>query len=139
MNHPRLLLGDDHKETSELLRSLLEPEFDVIAVVQDGLALVSAAERLSPDVILSDISMPGLDGITAATVILRKNPAARIIFVTVQDDLCLVERGLSIGALGYVLKRVAGDELVTAVHAVLCGGRHVSEALSYMHFKSRQP
>ena len=99
MDHPRLLLGDDHKETSELLRSLLEPEFDVIAVVQNGLALVSAAERLSPDVILSDISMPGLDGITAATVILRKNPAARIIFVTVQDDLCLVERGLSIGAL----------------------------------------
>ncbi len=59
----------------------------MIAEVQDGLALVSAAERLSPDVIVSDISMPGLDGIAAATVILRKNPAARIIFVTVQDDL----------------------------------------------------
>ena len=139
MDHPRLLLGDDHKETSELLRSLLEPEFDVIAVVQDGLALVSAAERLSPDVILSDISMPGLDGIAAATAILRKNPAARIIFVTAHDDPGLVERGLSIGALGYVLKCVAGDELVAAVHAVLCGGRHVSEALSHMRFRSRKP
>jgi DNA-binding NarL/FixJ family response regulator len=65
-------------------------------------------------------------------VILRKDPAARIIFVTVNNDRCLVEHGLSIGALGFVLKRVAGDELVTAVRAVLCGGRHVSEAL-YAH------
>ena len=66
MSHPRLLLADDHRETAELLRGLLQPEFDVIAQVQDGLALVSAAERLSPDVIVSDISMPGLDGIAAA-------------------------------------------------------------------------
>ena len=66
----------------------------MIAQVQDGLALVSAAERLSPDVIVSDISMPGLDGIAAATLILRKNPAARIVFVTVHSDPILVERGL---------------------------------------------
>jgi DNA-binding NarL/FixJ family response regulator len=126
MDHPRLLLGDDHKETSELLRSLLEPEFDVIAVVQDGLALVSAAERLSPDVILSDISMPGLDGISAATIILRRDPAARIIFVTVHSDPLLVERGLAAGAMGYVLKLAAGDELLPAVHSALRGERHIS-------------
>ena len=94
--------------------------------MQDGRALVSAAERLSPDVIVSDISMPGLDGIAAATVILRRNPAARIIFVTVHGDPCLVERGLATGALGYVLKLAAGDELVPAVHAALRGERHVS-------------
>ena len=95
MSHPRLLLADDHAETAELLRGLLQPEFDVIAQVQDGLALVSAAERLSPDVIVSDISMPGLDGIAAAAAILRKNPAARIVFVTVHGDPILVERGLA--------------------------------------------
>ena len=98
----------------------------MIAQVQDGHALVTAAERLSPDVIVSDISMPGLDGIAAATVILRKNPAARIVFVTVHSDPILVERGLATGALGYVLKRAAGEELLPAVQSALRGERHVS-------------
>ena len=129
MSQPRLLLADDHAETAELLRGLLQPEFDVIAQVQDGLALVAAAEGLSPDVIVSDISMPGLDGIAAATLILRKNPDARIVFVTVHCDRFLVDRGLQAGALGYVLKREAGDDLTPAVRAALRGERHVSRGL----------
>ena len=119
MNLPRLLLADDHVETRLLLRALLQPEFDVVADVQDGRALVRAAGQLSPDVIVTDISMPGVDGITAATAILRTNPAARIVFVTIHGDSSLVERGLSAGALGYVLKLAAGDELVPAVRAAL--------------------
>jgi len=123
---PRLLLADDHAATAELLRGLLLPEFDVIAEVRDGRALVSAAELLTPDVIVTDISMPELDGIAAARLILRRNPAARILFVTVHEDPVLVERALSIGALGYVRKLAAGDELVGAVRSVLRGERHVS-------------
>jgi DNA-binding NarL/FixJ family response regulator len=130
MSQPRLLLADDHRETAELLRGLLQPEFDVVAQVEDGLALVSAAERLSPDVIVSDISMPCLDGMSAASLILQKNPAARIVFVTVSCDSLLVVRGFEIGALGYVLKRVAGEELVPAVRSALRGERHVSRALN---------
>ena len=126
MTHPRLLLADDHAETAELLRGLLEPEFEVIAEVRDGLALVSAAERLLPDAIVSDISMPGLDGISAATAILRKNPNARIVFVTVHSDPILMKRGFETGALGYVAKSEAGDELVPAVRSALRGERHVS-------------
>ena len=129
MNRPRLLLADDHQDTRELLRSLLLPEFDVIADVEDGSALVSAAEELSPDVIVTDISMPGLDGIAAATAILRSNPEARIVFVTVDGDSILVERGLATGALGFVLKLEAGDELVPAVRAALRGERQVSQIL----------
>ena len=128
MSHPRLLLADDHAETARLLRGLLEPEFDVIAQVQDGLALVSTAERLAPDVIVSDISMPGLDGIAAATLILRRNPAARIVFVTVHRDPLLLARGLETGAFGYVLKCEAGDELIPAVYSALRGERHVSQS-----------
>ena len=125
MSRSRLLLADDHPENAELLRGLLESEFDVIGQVQDGFALVSAAERLSPDVIVSDISMPKMDGISAAAVILGKDPAVRIIFVTVHNDPLLLERSLAAGAMGYVLKLAAGDELIPAVHSALRGERHI--------------
>jgi DNA-binding NarL/FixJ family response regulator len=136
MSRPRLLLADDHPETAELLRTLLQAECDVVALVRDGVAMVNAAQRLSPDVIVSDISMPGLDGIAAAAAILRQNPASRIIFITVHGDPVMVERGLAAGALGYVLKVVAGDDLMPAVRAALRGERHVSEAL---HFTDSVP
>jgi DNA-binding NarL/FixJ family response regulator len=125
----RLLLADDHTETAEQLRRLLRPHFDVVALVEDGRALVSAVARLSPDVIVADISMPDLDGIDATAVILRRDPSARIVLITVHDDPFLVSRGMAAGALGYVLKDAAGDELVAAVHAALGGRRYVSRAL----------
>ena len=127
----RLLLADDHLETAEQLRQLLQPEFEVIAHVTDGRTLVKYAERLSPDVIVSDISMPDVDGITATAAILRQNPDARIVLVTVHGDPSLVTRGLETGALGYVLKCSAGDDLVPAIHAALRGERHVSGALHF--------
>ena len=126
----RVLLADDHPGTTDLLCRVLQAEFEVVGCVRDGNALVAAAETLSPDVIVTDIAMPGLDGITAATVILARNPAARIIFVTVHDDRLLMERGLATGALGYVLKPAAGDELLPAVRAALRGERHVIGALT---------
>ena len=98
-------------------------------VVMDGRALVDAATRLSPDVIVTDISMPALDGIDATALIRRSDPEARIVLVTVHSEPLLVQRGLEAGALGYVLKDSAGDELLTAVHAALRGERYVSAAL----------
>ena len=65
MNRARILLADDHRGAAELLKSLLAREFDLVAVVEDGLALVEAAKKLKPDVIVADISMPGLDGVGA--------------------------------------------------------------------------
>jgi DNA-binding NarL/FixJ family response regulator len=130
MNLPRLLLADDHTETRNLLRCLLEPEFDVVEDVTDGQALVVAAKRLSPDVIVTDISMPGVDGITATAAILRTDPTARIVLVTVHADRSLVDRGLSTGALGYVMKLRAGDDLVPAVHAALRGERYASQTFA---------
>jgi DNA-binding NarL/FixJ family response regulator len=129
IRRPRVLLADDHPETAAQLRQLLEPDFEVVALVEDGLALVSAAARLSPDVIVTDISMPGLDGMDAAALIHRRDPQARIVFVTVHSEPVLVERGLAAGALGYVLKGAAGDELVAAVHAALGGQRFIGSAL----------
>jgi DNA-binding NarL/FixJ family response regulator len=129
MRRPTVLLADDHTETAEQLRTLLDPDFDVLALVEDGRALVNAALRLTPDVIVADISMPGLDGIEACVIIRRSDPEARIVLVTVHSDAILVERGLTAGALGYVLKDAAGDELVPAVRAALEGQRFVSGAL----------
>ena len=131
VSRPRLLIADDHLETAALLRELLQPEFEVIGNVTDGTTLVQSAHRLSPDVIVSDISMPGLDGLTAATAILRANPSARIVFVTVHADQALVARAFKIGALGYVLKRSAGDELITAIQAAINGQRHACSALRF--------
>lgn len=125
----RILLADDHAEIVEELRALVEPEFEVVATVGDGNALVAAAETLAPDVIVTDIAMPGLNGIAAATQILRRNPAARIVFVTVHNDPEMVRKGLATGALGYVLKLTAGDDLVPAIHAVLQGEHHLSPTL----------
>ncbi len=101
----------------------------MVALVEDGRALVSSAARLSPDAIVADISMPGFDGIEASVLIRRRDPDARIVLVTVHSESVLVARGLAAGALGYVLKDAAGDELVLAVRAALDGHRFVSGAL----------
>lgn len=129
MRRPSVLLADDHAETAEQLKQLLLPHFDVVAVVGDGLALVKASTRLAPDVIVTDISMPGLDGIEASSMIRRSNPDARIVLVSVHTEPMLVVGGFAAGALGYVLKDSAGDDLVAAVYGALGGKRYVSRAL----------
>ena len=125
-----MLLAEDHAQTAERLRKLLRPEFEVIASVEDGGALVDAAGRLMPDVIVTDIGMPGVDGIEAVTRIRRRNANARIVLITVHAELMLVEAGLAAGALGYVLKDRAGDELIPAVRAALEGRQYVSQSFS---------
>jgi DNA-binding NarL/FixJ family response regulator len=126
----RVLLADDHPEVLEYLRAVVEREFEVIATVGDGHALVAAAEALAPDVIVTDITMPGLNGIAAAGEILRRDSAARVVFLTVHNDPELVQKGLALGALGYVLKLMAGDDLLPAIRAVLRGECHLSPTVN---------
>lgn len=126
MTRPRVLLADDHPGNAALLRGLLEPDFDVVGQVADGRALLVEVERLAPDVVVTDIGMPGLDGMEASRRILARNGAIRIVLVTVHDEPALVERGLAAGALGYVVKRVAGTALVPAIRAALEGKRRVT-------------
>jgi DNA-binding NarL/FixJ family response regulator len=129
MSRPRLVLADDHPETRALLRGLLDTEFDVVGLVEDGLALVRAAELLAPDVIVTDIGMPGMDGISAATEVLRTHPGTRVVFVSVHNERCVVKSGIAAGGLGYVLKLAAGDDLIPAVRAALLGQIHISKSL----------
>lgn len=129
MYHPRLVVAEDHPSTAALLCDLLKPEFDVVSVVSDGEALVAAAARLSPDAIVTDVSMPGLDGISAATRILVRDHDARIVIVSIHADQAVVDRAMTSGAMGYVSKMTAGDELAPAVRAALRGEHYVSQGL----------
>ena len=122
----RVLLAEDHAPTLKLWRTLIEPEFEVVGAVTDGQSLVDAVERLSPDVIVSDIVMPGMNGIAAAEIILHRHPAARIVFATVHADHTMLRSALAVGAYGYVLKVRAGDDLVPAIKAALRCELHIS-------------
>ena len=126
MDRPRVVLAEDHARIAEQLRALLEPEFDVVATVADGLALLRAVDNARPDVVVTDIVMPGLDGIAATAALLARCPDTRVVLITVHDDPELVERGYAAGALAYVSKHRAGHDLVPAVRAALLGNRYVS-------------
>jgi DNA-binding NarL/FixJ family response regulator len=128
MNRPTIILAEDHPNVAEQLRKLLADSFDVVAVVGHGEALVKTALRVKPDIVVTDISMPGMDGMRAAQEILLHQPSLGVVFVTVHDDRALVRKALTIG-LGYVLKASAGDELVDAVKAALDSRRFVSASL----------
>jgi DNA-binding NarL/FixJ family response regulator len=128
MNRPTIVLAEDHPHVAEQLRRLLSSAFDVVAVVGHGEALVKAALRFKPDIVVTDISMPGMDGIKAAQEILLHQPSVGIVFVTVHDDRALARKALAVG-LGYVLKTSAGEELVDAVNAALDSRPFVSASL----------
>jgi DNA-binding NarL/FixJ family response regulator len=128
MNRATVVLAEDHPNVAEQLRKLLGSAFDVVAVVGHGEALVKTVLRLKPDVVVTDISMPGMDGIRAAEEILQQMPSLGIVFVTVHDDAALARKALAVGR-GYVLKTSAGEELVDAVLAALESRRFVSASL----------
>jgi DNA-binding NarL/FixJ family response regulator len=122
-------VGDDHALVGEAIRKILEPEFDVVAVAVDGNALVSEAIRLKPDAVLVDISMPLVNGLEAARRIKRELPETKILFLTMHPDLSYIRDAMNLGASGYILKRSAGSELVTALRTVLRGKTYVAPEL----------
>ncbi|MEO7143018.1 MAG: response regulator transcription factor [Bryobacteraceae bacterium] len=123
---PRLLLADDHTLMLDGIRLMLQPEFELAGSVDDGQKLLAMAKALKPDVILLDISMPALNGIDAAKQLRKIVPSAKVIFVTMHADADYISEAFRAGARGYVLKRSAASELVTAIREVLKGNHFVS-------------
>jgi DNA-binding NarL/FixJ family response regulator len=121
MNRPKVLLADDHTMFAQGLRSLLEDEFELLGTVENGQELVDAAIRLGPDVIVLDISMPVLNGFDTARALKKQRVAAKIVFLTMHSDPGLVAEALRCGALGYVLKQSAGEELISVIRQVAEG------------------
>lgn len=130
MNRTRVLLADDHRIVAEGLKRVLEAEFELVGVVEDGLALLSAAEELKPDVIISDITMPELNGVEALEELKKVNPDIKLIFLTMHHNTAYAKRALDAGALGYVLKHSASEELIMAVRAASMGQSFVSPAIA---------
>jgi RNA polymerase sigma factor (sigma-70 family) len=129
MKRPTVLLADDHAIVVEGLRRVLEPHFDVVGAVADGFALVETAQKLKPDVIVVDVSMPLLNGIEATRQIRATNQRTKIVFLSMHPDVVYVSEALLAGGSGYVLKSSAGIEIVMAIREALQGKTFLTPAI----------
>lgn len=130
MKKPRILLADDHSLVLEGFRRILEDQCEVVGTAEDGRALLEAASRLKPNVVLLDISMPLLNGIDATRHLKKVSPDVKVIFVTMHADPAYLNEAFKAGASGYLLKRSAGTELIQAIQSVLGGNFYVTPLLT---------
>jgi DNA-binding NarL/FixJ family response regulator len=121
MDRPRTLVVDDCAATRQIIRRILERECDVVAEAQNGREAIDVAERLRPDLIVLDISMPIMDGLQAARHILARAPQVHIIFFSQHTNFAYADEAFRIGGGGYVVKEAADAELIEAVREVLAG------------------
>src|SRR4051812_1355567 len=128
-HRPSVVIAEDFVILQEEIRRVLEPEFDVIAAVEDGRAALEAIAAQRPEVLLVDVSLPGLGGFTVAEKVRKSDPNIAIIFVTAHADPNYVARGFEIGARGWVLKGSISTELRMAIRTALDGGLYRSRLL----------
>jgi DNA-binding NarL/FixJ family response regulator len=129
-SRPRVLIADDHTLVAELCKRLLETEFDVVGVVGDGRALLRAADKLKPDVIVVDLAMPVLNGLDAGQQVKEILPAVKLVYLTMNPDVDVAAEAFERGASGYLLKTCAAAEMVVAVRQVLRGKSYISRGMS---------
>ena len=127
----RILVADDHRAMLETLVGMLSPDFDIVAAVGDGLAAVTQAEHLEPDLLVLDIAMPGLNGIAAAAQLKRLGSTAKVVFVTNMRDHEFMQESLALGQVGFVIKDRLVADLLPAVRDVLAGKSFVSPAVRH--------
>jgi DNA-binding NarL/FixJ family response regulator len=127
---PRAILADDHTILVEAFRKLLEPQCEVVGTASDGRALLETAPQLKPDVIVVDISMPLMNGLEAGWRLKELMPAAKIIFLTMNEDPDLAMEAMRCGASGYLLKSSAASELTQAIQMALKGKSYVTPQIA---------
>ena len=130
MKKPRVLMADDHSLILAGLRKLVEAECDVVGTVEDGRALVEAAQKLRPDLILLDISMPLLNGLDAARQLTKLVPESKVIILTMHASPTYATEAFQAGASGYLLKRSAVSELSQAIQSVLQGQQYLTPLIT---------
>ncbi len=126
MKRPRILLADDHPMVLEGIAKLVSEFGDVVGKVEDGLALLEEVRQVKPDVVILDISMPGLNGLDLARHLKMHHPRCRILFLTMHADLQYVNEAFNSGATGYLLKRSAATELKQAMESVMNGHHYIT-------------
>jgi DNA-binding NarL/FixJ family response regulator len=124
------MLADDHSLLCEGLRGLLEPDNEVIGIVHDGREVVAAVQRLEPDLVMLDISLPGKDGLTLARELHAVRPEQRVMILTMHADRLYADEALRAGARAFVLKLASGSELRFAVSEVLAGRTYITPLLA---------
>lgn len=122
----RIVLADDHALVLEAFRNLLSRDVDVVATASDGHELIKVVRETKPDVVVTDISMPMLNGVDACIKLLKLLPELKIVFLTVSDDPDIVAQVIRAGAKGYLLKSSAASELLQAIHAVAQGATYIT-------------
>ena len=127
---PSILLADDHPLILAALAGLLTPEFNVIGTVGDGAALVAEAQRLRPEIVVSDVNMPHMGGLEAARRLRDLMPATRVVFLTINEDPRLAAEAFRLGALGWVLKTASALELTAAIRAARRAQRYLSPRIA---------
>jgi DNA-binding NarL/FixJ family response regulator len=130
MRRPRILLADDHEILVDGLSSVLEPQYEVVGTVLDGRALLEAAAKLLPDIIVLDIGMPELNGLDAGRQLKQTMPRLKLIFLTVNKDPYIVGEAFRAGASAFLLKQSAALELTDAIDQVLKGGTYVTPRIA---------
>src|SRR6516225_159492 len=129
-HRPRILIADDHMLVAEACKKLLEPEFEVVALVTDGRALLQAHAELRPDVVILDIAMPQLNGLDAGEQIKEKKRSTKLIYLTMALAPDVAAEAFRRGASGYVVKQCSADELTVAVRRVLRGDSYLSPMIT---------
>jgi DNA-binding NarL/FixJ family response regulator len=127
----RVLVADDHQLLLDRVVSILDCEFSVVGTVRDGMTLIDAEAELTPDVLVIDISMPGMSGLEAAACIRRRGSHAVVVCLTAHHEPEVIEAAWRAGALGYVSKTSLAHDLVPAVRAALDGRRFLSESAAH--------
>jgi DNA-binding NarL/FixJ family response regulator len=125
------MLADDHPDLLHVITDLLRPEFDIVGAVADGTTLMNEGARLKPDVIITDISMPGVSGIQAGRNLLEAHACKAVVVLSIHSDPALVKMAFEAGIRGYVLKATAGEELIPAIHRIVAGGTFFSHQLDF--------
>jgi DNA-binding NarL/FixJ family response regulator len=145
MGRPRVLLADDHALLLGAFAKLLAEDFDVVGQVADGREVVATAQALQPDVIVLDISMPGLNGLEAGRQLKHILRNVKLVYVTMNEDADLAAEAFRLGASGYVLKRSAAGELLAAIREVMQGRSYITPLMteglveSLLHVDEHRP
>jgi len=122
----RVLIAEDHSGVREKITAILNAEFSVVVAVADGQAMLDAESETEPDIVVLDISMPGMNGFEAARRLTHRGSRAGIVFLTAHEDPAFLEAAIAAGAMGYVVKSRMASDLRTAVREAACGRAFVS-------------